>query len=152
MLRSGFTVRRAALLIAPLALIVWSCDGNSTGPATLEGTYILVAENDVPLPSDHGEPNGCCLTLSGSLMLTTGTYDLRTSHRNKKNDIAFDNSEQGTYVRQGNTLTFTRMGGGGEGLPYLLGPGTVSPDNSTVTLLYGDEGPGSDQIRATFRR
>lgn len=56
---------RAALLIASLALILWSCDGNSTGPATLAGTYTLVAENDVPLPSDHGEPDGCCLTLSG---------------------------------------------------------------------------------------
>jgi hypothetical protein len=68
------------------------------------------------------------------------------------NGIAFDNSEQGTYARQGNTLTFTRSGGGGEGFPYLLGPGTVSADDSTVTLLYGDEGPGSDQISATFRR
>jgi len=143
---------RAALLIASLALMVWSCDGNSTGPATLDGTYTLVAENDVPLPSDHGEPEGCCLTLSGSITLTAGTYDLRTSHLNKNNGIAFDNSEQGTYARQGNVLTFTRTGGGGEGFPYLLGPGTVSADNSTVTLLYGDEGPGSDQIRATFRR
>ena len=143
---------RAALLIASLAVIISSCDGNSTGPATLDGTYTLVAENDVPLPSDHGEPEGCCLTLSGSLTLTASTYDLRTSHRNKNNGIAFDNSEQGTYARQGNTLTFTRTGGGGEGFPYLLGPTTVSADHSTVTLLYGDEGPGSDQIRATFRR
>ena len=143
---------RVALLIASLPLIVWSCDGNSTGPATLDGTYTLVAENDVPLPSDHDEPEGCCLTLSGSLTLTARTYDLRTSHRNKNNGIAFDNSEQGNFARQGNTLTFTRTGGGGEGFPYLLGPGTVSDDNSTVTLLYGDEGPGSDQIRATFRR
>ena len=142
---------RAALLIASLAVIISSCDGNSTGPATLDGTYTLVAENDVPLPSDHGEPEGCCLTLSGALTLMASTYDLRTSHRNKNNGIAFDNSEQGTYARQGNTLTFTRTGGG-EGFPYLLGPGTVSADNSTVTLLYGDEGPGSDQIRATFRR
>ena len=107
----------------------------------MDGTYTLVAENDVPLPSDYGEPEG-----------TAGTYDLRTSHRNKNNRIAFDNSEQGTYARQGNTLTFTRTGGGGEGVPYLLAPGAVSADDSTVTLLYGDEGPGSDQIRATFRR
>ena len=126
---------RAALLIASLAVIISSCDGNSTGPATLDGTYTLVAENDVPLPSDHGEPEGCCLTLSGSLTLTASTYDLRTSHRNKNNGIAFDNSEQWTYARQGNTLTFTRTGGGGEGFPYLLGPGTVPADHSTVTLL-----------------
>jgi hypothetical protein len=78
-------------------------------------------------------------------------YDLRTSHRNKNNGITFDNSEQGTYTRQGNTLSFTRTGGGGL-FPYLLGPGTVSEDGDTVTLLYGDEGPGSDQIRATFQR
>jgi len=30
--------------------------------------------------------------------------------------------------------------------------GSVSADQDTVTLLYGDEGPGSNQIRATFRR
>ncbi len=144
-------MKRAGLLIVLLASFVWSCDGDGTGPTTLEGTYSLVAENDVPLPSDQGEPDGCCLTLSGSLRLTPGTYDLRTSHRNKNNGIVFDNSEQGTYILEGRTLSFTRTGGSGE-FPYLLGPGTVSADNSTVTLLYGDEGPGSDQIRATFRR
>jgi hypothetical protein len=73
-------------------------------------------------------------------------------YRNKNNALIFDNSEQGTYVRQGNTLTFTRTGGGGEGVPYLLDLGTVSADQDTVTLLYGDEGPGSNQIRGTFRR
>jgi hypothetical protein len=28
----------------------------------------------------------------------------------------------------------------------------ASLDQDVVTLLYGDEGPGSNQIRATFRR
>ena len=95
---------RATLLLASVALIVSSCDATSTGPVSLDGPYTLVAENDVPLPSDQGNSAGCCL------------------------------------------------GGGGEGFPHLLGAGTVSPDNSTVTLRYGDEGPGSNQIRATFRR
>jgi hypothetical protein len=113
---------------------------------------VLVAENDQPLPSDPSAPYGCCLTLSGSLTFADATYDLRTSHQNKINGILFDNSEQGTYTRQGNTLYFTPTGGGGEVFPYLLAPGTVSADNNTVTLLYGDEGPGSDQTRATFRR
>jgi hypothetical protein len=143
---------RASVFAASLALIAWSCADSSTGPMALDGTYTLVAENDVPLPSDQRQPAGCCLTLSGSLTLTAGTYDLRTSHRNKNNGITFDNSEQGAFARQQSTLTFVRTGGGGEGLPYLLGAGTVAADNSTVTLLYGDEGPGSNQIRATFRR
>jgi hypothetical protein len=73
-------------------------------------------------------------------------------HRNKNNGMTFENSEQGTYTRAGNTLNFTRTDGGGEGIPYLLGPGTVSADQQTVTLLYGDEGPGSNQIQGTFRR
>jgi hypothetical protein len=140
------------MLIALLGFAVWSCDESTTGPTPLEGTYTLVAENDQSLPSDPGAPAGCCLTLSGSLTFTGSTYDLRTSHRNKINDITFDNSEHGTYTRQANTLTFTRTGGGGAGYPYLLGPATLSADNSTVLLLYGDEGPGSNQIRATFRR
>jgi hypothetical protein len=145
-------MNRTALSLASIAFFALSCDGDSTGPAPLDGTYTLVAENDEPLPSDPSAPDGCCLTLSGSLTFTAGTYDLRTSHRNKNNSITFDNSEQGTYTRQGSTLSFTRTGGGGEGFPYLLGLGTVSANNATVTLLYGDEGPGSDQTRGTFRR
>jgi hypothetical protein len=149
---SDDSMARLNLVIATIGFIALSCDGGGTDPPPLEGTYTMVAENDQPLPSDPSAPFGCCLTLSGSLTLTPDTYDLRTSHCNKNNGITFDNSEQGTYTRQGNTLSFTRTGGGGEGFPYLLGPGTVSPDGDTVTLLYGDEGPGSDQIRATFRR
>lgn len=143
---------RASLLAAGLAFLVWSCDGDPTTPALLDGTYTLVAENEQPLPSDPGAPYGCCLTLSGSVTFAGNTYNLRTAHRNKNNSLLFDNSEQGTYVRQGNTLNFTRTGGGGEGIPYLLGPGTVSADQEAVLLLYGDEGPGSNQIRGTFRR
>jgi hypothetical protein len=120
-------------------------------PGSLDGVFALVAENDRPLPSAHGEPSGCCLTLSGSITFRGAGYELRTSHRNKNNGITFDNSEQGTFTRQGNTLIFTRTGGAAEGFPYLLGPGTVSADQQAVTLLYGDEGPGSDQIRALFR-
>ena len=142
---------RTGLLVTMLAFAATSC-GDGTAPAPLDGSYTLVSENDVPLPSDHGEPSGCCLTLSGSLTFTAAAYDLRTSHRNRNNGITFDNSEQGTYTRQGRLLSFTRTGGGGEGFPYLLGPGTLSADLDTVILLYGDEGPGSDQIRATFRR
>jgi hypothetical protein len=138
-------------LLAGILLVACSGDGG-TAPTSIDGTYPLVAENGQPLPSDPSAPFGCCLTLSGSLTLTPNTYDLRTSHRNKNNGILFDNSEVGTYTRQGRTLSFTRTGGGGEGFPYLLGPGTVSPDGNTLSLPYGDEGPGSDQIIATFRR
>lgn len=142
---------RLSVLIASIAFVALACGDDTTAPAPLDGTYALVAENDQPLPSDPSAPFGCCLTLSGSLTLTATTYDLRTSHRNKINGIEFDNSEQGTYTRQGNALRFTRTGGAGE-FPYLLAPGAVSPDGRTVTLLYGDEGPGSDQTRATFER
>jgi hypothetical protein len=148
---SGRVIVRAGLLIASLAFATLSCE-DGTGPGSLDGVFALVAENDRPLPSDHGEPSGCCLTLGGSITFSGAGYELRTSHRNKNNGITFDNSEQGTFTRQGNTLTFTRTGGAAEGFPYLLGPGTVSADQQAVTLLYGDEGPGSDQIRALFRR
>ncbi|HUR95120.1 MAG TPA: hypothetical protein VMY76_11085 [Gemmatimonadales bacterium] len=142
---------RAVLRTATLAFTLASC-GDGTAPASLDGTFTLVAENGQPLPSDPSAPFGCCLTLSGSVTFAGPAYDLRTSHRNKNNGTEFENSEQGTFVRQGGTLTFTRTGGGGEGFPYLLAPGAVSADDQQVTLLYGDEGPGSDQVRATFRR
>ena len=143
---------RRELLGLALSLFVLSCGGDGTGPGTLEGTFTLVRENDQPLPTNPFDPVGCCVTLSGTLTLTTTTYDLRASYRNKNNGILFDNSEQGTYTRQGSTLTFTPTGGGGEGFPYLLAPGTVSSDGQTITLLYGDEGPGSNQIEGVFRR
>jgi hypothetical protein len=104
---------RLGVLNAALVLIACACDGGSTAPPGIEGTYALVAENDQPLPSDPSAPFGCCLTLSGSLTLTATTYDLQTSHRNKNNGISFDNSEQGVYTRQGNTLSFARTGGEG---------------------------------------
>jgi hypothetical protein len=138
--------------IAASVVVAFACDSGSTAPAGIEGAYTLVSENEQPLPSDPSAPFGCCLTLSGSLTLTATTYDLQTSHRNKNNGVEFDNSEQGTYTRQANTLKFLRTGGGGEGFPYLLGLGAVSGDGNGVSLLYGDEGPGSDQIRATFQR
>ena len=141
-----------ARLILGIAVLALSCDDGGEGPAPIEGTYALVEENGQLLPSDPSAPFGCCLTLSGSLAFTATTYDLQTSHRNKNTDVTFDNAEQGTYTRQGNTLNFTRTGGGGLDVPYLLAPGSVSVDGVTVTLLYGDEGPGSDQIRAIFRR
>ena len=147
---SGRVVVRAGFLIAGLAFATLSCE-DGTGPGSLDDAFVLISENDRPLPSDQGEPSGCCLTLSGSIRFSGAGYELRTSHQNKNNGITFDNSEQGTFTRQGNTLTFTRIGGA-EGFPYLLGPGTVSADQHAVMLLYGDEGPGSDQIRALFRR
>lgn len=141
---------RQTAVAASVALM--ACGGDSTGPRPVGGTYALVLENGQSLPSDPSAPDGCCLTLSGALALTATTYDLRTSHRNKNNGLEFDNSEQGTYVREADTLRFTRTGGGGEGYPYLLAPGTVSADADTIVLLYGDEGPGSNQTRGTFVR
>ena len=143
---------RIGVLAGSIVVLSLACDGDSTAPTVPAGTYTLVEENGQMLPSDPSAPYGCCLTLSGSISFTSGNYDLRTSHRNKNNGLLFDNSEQGTFTQQGNTLIFVRTGGGGEGFPYLLAPGTLSSDNTTVTLLYGDEGPGSNQIRATFRR
>ncbi|HVF39772.1 MAG TPA: hypothetical protein VM939_07720 [Gemmatimonadaceae bacterium] len=143
---------RSGLVVAVVMIAVFACSGNTTTVPTVEGTYTLIEENGQPLPSDPSAPFGCCLTLSGSLTLTVNGYDVRTTHRNKNNGITFTNSEQGTYTRDDRTLRFTRTGGGGEGFPYLLAPGIVSADGMSVTLLYGDEGPGSDQTRAIFRR
>ena len=146
-------LRQTAVQAAVAAsLVLLGCGGESTGPRPVAGTYALVSENGQPLPSDPSAPYGCCLTLSGSLTLTAATYDLHTSHRNKNNGLEFENSEQGTYVRQSGTLRFTRAGGGGEGYPYLLAPGTVSANGDTIVLRYGDEGPGSDQTTGTFVR
>ena len=99
-----FTAHRRFLGSAIL-LIVSACGDGNMGPDAIEGTYALVAENDQQLPSNPSAPFGCCLTLSGSLTLTATAYDLRTSHRNKNNGITFDNSEQGTYSREGNALS-----------------------------------------------
>ena len=137
--------------VAALALACSAC-GSEAGPSDIVGSYTLVSENGQSLPSDPSAPFGCCLTLSGSITLTATTYDLRTSHRNKNNGIEFDNAEQGTYTRDGSTLAFTRTGGSAGGFPYLLAPGRLSDGGRTLTLLYGDEGPGSDQTEAVFTK
>ena len=146
-------VRILARLLAALAMFALPGCGDANGPSSVTGFYRLVSENGQSLPSDPSAPFGCCLTLTGDLTLGDDlTYALRTSHRNKNNGLEFENSEQGTYVRRGRDLTFTRTGGGGVGYPYLLAPGRVSSDGQTVRLLYGDEGPGSDQTSGIFRR
>jgi hypothetical protein len=146
-------VHTLAQLLALVATFAALACGDSNGPSSVAGVYQLVSENGQALPSDPSAPFGCCLTLAGTLTLADNlTYDLRTNHRNKNNGLEFGNSEQGTYVRGGRDLTFTRTGGGGEGYPYLLAPGQVSSDGETVHLLYGDEGPGSDQTSGVFHR
>ncbi|HET9604807.1 MAG TPA: lipocalin family protein [Gemmatimonadales bacterium] len=137
--------------IAALALVCGGC-GDEAGPTTVTGSYTMVSENGQPLPSDPSAPFGCCLTLSGSITFTATAYDLRTSHKNKNNGLEFDNAEQGTYTRDGSTLRFTRTGGSSDGFPYLLAPGKLSDGGRTLTLLYGDEGPGSDQTEAVFAK
>jgi hypothetical protein len=143
--------RATSLLATATMLAVASC-GDSTEPSDLAGTYDLIAENGDPVPSDPSAPDGCCITLSGTLALTATTYDLHLFYRNRNNAIEFDNSEQGTWALDGDAITFTRTGGGGEGVPYLLAPGTVTGSGDTITLHYGDEGPGSDQIEGIFAR
>ena len=68
--------------------------------------------------------SGVTITLEGTLTLSASGYELRTSHRNKVNGMPFDNAACGTCVR----------------------------DGRTITLLYGDEGTGSNQTRGVFRR
>ena len=146
---------RIVLVSALVAFATAGCNGSvrvSGGAEPMVGTYTMVEENGQPLPSDPSAPYGCCITLAGSLTFSATTYELRTSHRNKVNGMLFDNSERGTWVRDGRTITFTRTSGGGAGYPYLLAPGTLSVDGTTVTLLYGDEGPGSNQTRGVFRK
>lgn len=133
------------------AAVVSACD-DLAGPSDITGTYELVSENGDPIPSDPSGPDGCCLTLSGTLELTTTAYELETHHRNKNSQVEFSNAEHGTWLRDGLTVTFTRIGGSGEGFPYLLAPAQLSEDGKRITLRYGDEGPGSDQIVAIYQR
>ena len=134
------------------AVLACHAGGPTTESGPLNGTFTLVADNGQPLPADPSAPFGCCLTLSGSLSFTATAYEIRTSHRNKNNGIDFDNVESGTYRLQEAVVHFTRTGGGGEAFPYLLAPGTLSPDGKSLTVRYGDEGPGSEQSEFRFER
>lgn len=148
------THSRTQLLMALLVTgaLLSACSDDPTGPSDITGTFALVSENDDPIPSDPSAPDGCCLTLSGTLELTATEYEIETHHRNKNTQVEFSNSEHGTWQRSGLTVTFTRVGGSGEGFPYLLAPGQLSADGRRITLHYGDEGPGSDQIEAIYQR
>ena len=139
--------------VALLAGFLLACgeEGDGVAPAPLAGTFALVAENDDPMPSDFGL-GGCCYTLAGSITFDEGWYDIRSMNRNRTTGTEFMNSEQGTFTRDGATLSFTRTGGGGANVPWLLGAGTLSADGESLVLLYGGSGPGSNQIRGTFER
>jgi hypothetical protein len=140
-------LRGMALVVALTTVASCSDQGPNLG---LDGTYDLVSENGKPLPADPNDVGGCCITLAGSLTLDRASYHLAISYRNKNTSAEFANAEDGTFSRSGNTLTFVRTGGGGLGVPFLLGAGTVTQNQLTVP--YGDEGPGSNQIVAIFRR
>ena len=144
------TVLRVLALVC--ATTVLGCSDDPAGPNPPETTYTLESENGDPVPSDPSAPDGCCLTLNGTLVLFDDTYEVVTHHRNKNTQGEFENSEQGTWTQAGNTITFTRVSGGGEGFPYLFGPGQLSDNGARLTVPYGDEGPGSDQIIAVYRR
>ena len=141
--------RPARLLPAALMLAFGGCTADAN-PSTLDGTYMLVTENGHTLPTNPYAPFGCCITLTGSLTLDCLSYDVRASYRNVNNGILFDNSEQGTFTREGDSLRFVRTGGGGQMFPYLLAAGVI--DGNAIVLRYGDEGPGSNQVEGVFRR
>lgn len=145
-------LKHHAIALTLGSAILTACADDPTGPSNTVGTFALVSENGDPVPSDPSAPFGCCLTLSGTLELTATEYELETHHRNKNTQVEFSNSEHGTWQRNGLTVTFTRVGGSGEGFPYLLAPGQLSADGRRITLRYGDEGPGSDQITAIYQR
>ena len=141
---------RYIVLLLPLVSFAIGCgDGDSTAPndnGSAEGTYTLVQLGGKSLPADVW---GCCVTLSGSLRLEAGHYNLSDTQRNKNNGIQFTVTEQGTYSISGTTITFVRTGG--DPFPFLLAPGTIS--GRTITVKMGGEGPGSpDQQEAVYRR
>ncbi len=141
---------RSLILLLPLVAFAIGCgDSDSTAPDENdgpEGTYTLVQLGGKSLPADVW---GCCVTLSGSLRLEDGRYDISDTQRNKNNGIQFTVTEQGTYSIAGTTITFVRTGG--DPFPFLLAPGTVS--GRIITVKMGGEGPGSpDQQEAVYRR
>jgi hypothetical protein len=116
------------------------------GPAHIEGAYQLTRINGVVLPYDH-EGLGCCTYLNGRLELSGGRYTIEITARNRNTSAVFTVSEEGTYERTGNTLTFTRE-------TYVIQP--LLLDRATVVghviaLSFGGEGPGSpDQFDGVF--
>lgn len=145
-------MRYRMLTCLALAVAALACGDSTVAPKDPAAHYELVEENGHPLPTNPVDPYGCCLTLSATLTFGSETYELHGFYRNLSTGDEFENIETGTYTRDGATLYFTRTGGSGLGSPYLLAPGTLSDGNATITLLYGDEGPGSNQIRGVFKR
>jgi hypothetical protein len=135
----------AALLM--LVVVAAGCGTSVTESGGFPGTYVLVSENGESIPTDPDGP-GCCVTLGGSITFAASTYDLRGSYRNRSNGLTFENEEQGSWTRDGATIHFTPTAF--HEFPFLLDDGTV--EGNRVILLYGDEGPGSNQIRGVYER
>jgi hypothetical protein len=133
-----------------LSGLVGACDDATGPPVPLRGVFLLMEENGRVLPADPFEPIGCCLTLFGSLTFRDSTYEMRSAYRDKESEFSFFNSENGKYVRSGNSISFSRSSGGGLSLPYRISSASVSKDGRTVVVTYGED--PANEIRATFRR
>ena len=141
---------RAALIATGLGLFIASCDSGPTAPSLLNGTYTLVSENDQPLPSDPGAPFGCCLTLSGSVTFTAGVYYL-LEPRIETKTTASRSTIPSRAPTPGRGIQLHPHRRWGRRVPLSARPWYPLGGSADVLLLYGDEGPGSNQIRAVFR-
>lgn len=134
---------RSFLLIA--ALLAAACSDPVTA-GSVQGTYDLASLNGQPLPYDPGL--GCCIYLSGRLILTEDVFEISITSRNKNNQIVSAVTGSGTFAVAGTALTFQQSKGD---IAFSLHNARVS--GSTITLAFGGDGPGAaDQFRAVLVR
>jgi hypothetical protein len=138
------------LVSAALFVLATGCSDWISPPVPLGGQYALIAENGKALPSDPFPPNGCCLTVQGVLTFGDSTYALTVTYQDKASPFGFSNTETGRYLRQHYTVTFTRTGGSGLNLPFVISPGTISLNGDTVSFRY--IGDPTNEVHAIFHR
>ena len=119
----------ATLTVATFALAACGGGGDAIGPSTIAGTYTLQTVNGNALPAVLLEDAGYKLeVLSGSYTLNgDNSYSATASFRETENAVVTPSteSESGTYVVRGSSVTFTDSDG------FQTG-GTISGTNLTL--------------------
>ena len=142
-LTKGVTMLRRSLLSLLISLLVIACS-DATGPGDgpgggLVGTWRLQTVDGLPLPFTLSEGGADKLELTAETMtlVASGSFDMVTTFRVTEGSNVFPESipDEGTYVVNGSTVTFTYDSDGSTDIATVSG-NAMTLDDIGLTFVY----------------
>lgn len=124
-------------LLAGLALSLAACGDSSTGPATVDGSYVLSTIGGAKLPANVVLSTGTVQVTSGSLQLNTNktfTETLSGSTVSGGGTVAVTLPSAGTYATNGTAIVLSYTAGGA--VTGAWSGSSVTLVESGYTLVY----------------